>query len=414
MKQRTPSPYRDTRFLGYILARGLSMVGDNIWWVAVGWAAAQLGDPSLTGVVLAVTGVPRVVLMLFGGAISDLRGARPLMLASDLAAAVVALVAAGFAFGQDQVAAWLLIAVGIVFGTIDSFNLPAATSYLATLLPQESLARGATIRQFTSGVANAGGRSLGGILVALGGFGLAAVTNAASFLICFAIMVLVRPRRELPKPPPKTSVRQALAEGLRYVAATPLIRGLAGVVLILNAVTTPITTVGLALRAEPAGWGAEGYGLVAAFLGVGGLTGSFIGSAFKPPSRAGLGVGLGALGGVVPLAIVATSTSLPLVCVATGVWAVCTGYVSSLLVAILLTSTRLDVLGRVQSVVSMLANAVTPVANALFGVLVGVFGLTGVGIGCVICFAVTVLWILASREIRDARLPSDNEAEIGR
>ena len=64
------------------------------------------------------------------------------------------------------------------------------------------------------------------------------------------------------------------------------------------------------------------------------------------------------------LAVVATSTSLPLVCVATGLWSVCTGYVSSLLVAILLTSTRLDVLGRVQSVVSMLANAVTPVATS--------------------------------------------------
>lgn len=414
MHQSTPSPYRDARFLGYILARGLSVVGDNIWWVAVGWAAAQLGDPSLTGVVLAAAGVPRVLLMLFGGAISDLRGARPIMLLSDLAAAVAAGIAAVVALGQDQVGAWLLIGMGIVFGTIDSFYLPAANSYLATLLPQDRLARGATIRQFTNGVANAGGRSLGGILVALGGFSLAAVTNSASFFVCFVILVFVRPRRELPRPPASTSVRQALAEGLRYVAATPLIRGLAGLVLILNAVTTPITTVGLALRAEPAGWGSQGYGLVAAFLGVGGLVGSFIGSVVRPPKRAGLAVGLGALAGVAPLAVVAVGTSLPFVCVATGLWSACTSYVSSILAAILLTSTKPEVLGRVQSVVTMLANAVTPVANALFGVLVGVFGLNWVGAGCVIAFVATVAWIIASREIRDARLPSVDEAEIGR
>jgi MFS family permease len=409
-----PSPYRDVRFLGYILARGLSMVGDNIWWVAVGWAAAQLGDPSLTGLVLAVTGVPRLFLMLFGGAISDLRGARPVMLISDIAAGVAALAAAGLAFGQERTAAWLLIVMGVVFGTIDSFYLPASRSYLVAILPQESLARGATIRQFTSGLATVGGRSLGGVLVALGGFALGALTNSVSFFICFALLWFVRPRREIPRPPPRTSIRTALADGLRYTARNKLIRGLAVLVLVLNAVTTPITTVGLALRAESAGWGSEGYGLVAACLGVGGLVGSLLGTVFKTPVRAGLGIGLSTLAGALPLLVLAAGSSLPLACAGAALWSLCTGYVSTILAAILVTSTKPEMLGRVQSLVDVLANAVTPVANAAFGLLVGLFGLNGVGIGCVVCFGAAVAWILVSRDIRDARLPSGNEAEIGR
>jgi len=413
-EQSTRSPYRDRRFVGYILARAISTAGDNIWWVAVGWAAAQLGDPGLTGVVLAATGVPRVVLMLFGGAISDLRGARPIMLASDLAAAVVAAIAALFAYGQETTAAWLLIGAGILFGTIDSFYLPAANSYLASILPQEQLARGATIRQFTNGVANAGGRSIGGVLVAFGGFALGAATNALTFLVCFAILVLVRPRRTIPRPSPGTGIRSALTDGLRYVAGNGLIRGLAGLVLILNAATTPITTVGLALRAEDAGWGPEGFGLVAAFLGAGTLVGSFLGSVLKPPDRAGLGVGLGASAGLLPIIVLAVGTSLPLVCVAAGLWTACTGYTSSILAAILLTSTRPDMLGRVQSLVTMLSHAVTPLANASYGFLVALFGLTATGVGAVVCFALARAWILLAREIRAARLSAGSGQPAGR
>lgn len=409
--QTVGSPYKDVRFMGYILARGLSMVGDNIWWIAVGWAAAQLGDPALTGIVLACAGVPRVALMLLGGAVSDLRGARPIMLASNVGGGVAALIAAGIATQQEQTALWLLIGMAVVFGTIDSFYIPAANSFMATLLSHRQLPRGAAIRNFTNGLANAGGRSLGGLLVAAGGFALGAAMNGVSFLLCFAILLFVRPRRELPRPDPETGVRQALTDGLHYVAGQKVIRGLALITLVLNAVAVPVETVSIVLRAQEAGWGAPGYGLVAGSLGGGMIAGTFLGTILKPPKHAGRWLAFWLALGCPALAVLATGTVLPVACVAAGVWSLCLGPTNAILSAVLFTTTKPEVLGRVQSVVSMLAHAVTPVANAGFGLLVGVFGLTEVGIFCVVTFAATVAWMLISRDIRGATIPTDDDAD---
>lgn len=398
-------PLADIRFLGYIGARGLTLVGDHIWWIAIGWAAAQLGNPSLTGVVLAVTGIPRVALMLVGGAVTDLRGARPIMLITDMLAGLAALGAAAVAWTQGNTpAAWLLIVMGLVFGTVDAFYVPASSSYMASLLPKSALARGAAIRQLTTGVATATGRAAGGVLVALGGFALAALVDSVSFFLCFVIFLFVRPRYPV-SDPPRTTVRQALVDGLKYVATHPTIRGLAILTLVLNLVTTPLITVGLALRGNQAGWGPEGYGLVAACIGGGMIAGGLLGTVLKPPKRAGLALSLWAAAVCVPFGVLALSSSILVSCLAAVLWSLCLGPSNAILSGLLLATTEQAMLGRVQSFVSMVANGMTPVGSALFGFLVALTSLNTVGIVCLTALAVTVIAMFLLPEIRNAELP---------
>jgi hypothetical protein len=402
---RTPrTPVGQPRFLGYLLARGLSFVGDNVWWIAVGWSAAQLGDPRLTGIVLAAAGVPRVLFMLLGGVLADLRGARRIMLAADLAAGGVALAGAFLTTGDARPTAGLLIALGVVFGTIDAFYLPAANSYLAVLLPHHQLPRGAAIRQLVRSVAEAGGRGLGGVLVALGGFALAAYVNAGTFLVCFAILVLVRPRYPIQREAERPRMRRALGDGLRYVAGHPLLRGLAVITLILNAVSVPMETVGLALKAENLQWGAAGYGVAAGFLGGGLIAGGLVGTLLRPPARSGLALALWLVAALPGFAGLVFATDLWQVCVSVAWWSLCLGPSNAILSGLLLTATRPDVLGRVQSVVTVLSSAMTPLGTAAFGLLVGFTNLTAVGAGCLVCLAVTAGWMLLSPAISRAEL----------
>jgi MFS family permease len=410
---RTPrAPVGQPRFFGYLLARGLSFVGDNVWWIAVGWSAAQLGDPRLTGIVLAAAGVPRVLLMLLGGVLADLRGARRIMLAADLAAGGVALAGAFLTTGDARPTAALLIALGVVFGTIDAFYLPAANSYLASLLPPHQLPKGAAIRQFTKSVAEAGGRGLGGLLVAIGGFSLAAYVNAGTFLACFGILLLVRPRYPAEPVSRRPGVRQALGEGLRYVAGHPLIRGLAVVTLILNAVAVPMETVGLALKAQELQWGAAGYGLAASFLGGGLIVGGLVGTLVKTPSRPGLALALWLVAALPGFAGLVLSTDLWVVCAAVAMWSLCLGPSNAILSGLLLTATRRDVLARVQSVVSVLSSAMTPLGTAAFGFLVGVTSLTTVGAICLISLVAAAGWMLATPAISRAELPGRSDAAV--
>ncbi|GAA5027461.1 MFS transporter [Actinopolymorpha pittospori] len=410
--QRERAPYREPRFLGYTFARGLSLVGDNVWWIAVGWSAAHLGDPGLTGIVLAAAGVPRVALMLLGGVLADLRGSRRIMLTADVLAAAVALSGAFLTSGSATASAWLLIALAIVFGTIDAFYLPAANSYLASLLPPHQLPKGAAIRQFTKSVAEAGGRGLGGILVAVGGFSLAAYVNAATFLGCFGILLLVRPRFPAEPASGRPGVRQALGEGLRYVAGHPLIRGLALVTLVLNTVAIPMETVGLALKAQDLHWGAAGYGLAAGFLGGGLIAGGLLGTVMKTPARPGLALALWLVAALPGFAGLVLSTDLSVVCASVALWSLCLGPSNAILSGLLLTATRRDVLARVQSVVSVLSSAMTPLGTAAFGILVGVTSLTTVGAICLVSLVATAIWMLATPAISRAELPRRSDAAI--
>ncbi|WP_020574445.1 MFS transporter [Actinopolymorpha alba] len=396
--------YGDPRFLAYILARGLSFIGDNIWWIAVGWAAAQLDEPHLTGIVLAATGIPRAALMLVGGVVADLRGARPMMLLADLLAGCTALVGAFLTAGGATPDAWLLIALGIGFGTIDAFYLPAANSYLASLVPHHQLPKGAAVRQFTRSVAEAGGRSIGGVLVALGGFASAAFVNGTTFLLCFAILVFVRPRYAVQQADQKASMRTALLEGLRYVSAHPLLRGLAIITLILNAVAVPVETVGLALKAHDLGWTASEFGLVAGFLGGGLILGGLVGAIMKTPSRSGFALALWLVAGLPGFAGLVFGRDAVLVCAAAAWWSLCLGPSNAILSGLLLTATRREVLGRVQSVVTVLSSAMAPLGTAAFGVMVGVTGLAPVGAACLLIVVVTACWMLLSPSISRAEL----------
>jgi MFS family permease len=408
MTQSGRALYADPRFVGYILARTLSFLGDNVWWIAVGWSAAQLDDPRLTGLVLAATGVPRAALMLFGGVAADLRGARPIMLAADVLAGSTALVAAFVTVGEAPSAA-LLIGVGIVFGTLDAFYLPAANSYLAWLLDRPQLPKGAAIRQFSRSGAETLGSGLGGVLVALGGFSLAAFVNGATFLACFGILLFVRPRVLIKKPAEEPGVRAALLVGLRYVLAQPLIRSLAFVTLILNGVVVPMTTIGLVLKANELGWGPAGYGLVAGFLGGGMVVGGLVGAVVKTPNRAGYVLTLWLVAALPGLGGMVFSNDMMVVCASAGMWSLCVGPCNAILSGLLLTATKPALLGRVQSVVTVLSNAMTPLGTAAFGVMVGLVGLTAVGTACLTCGVLTAAWMLTSPVVSRAELsdPSD-------
>jgi MFS family permease len=399
----------DPRFAGYILARGLSYVGDNVWLIAVGWSAAQLGDPRLTGIVLAATGIPRAVFMLVGGVVADLRGPRRVMLAADVVAGATALVGAGLTAGGEPPPAWLLVALGLAFGTIDAFYLPSANSYLAALLPHAELPQGAAVRQFTRSVAEAVGRGAGGVLVAAGGFALAAFVNGTTFLLCFAILVFVRPRFLIVRPKRDTGVRQALTDGLRYVMGHPLIRGLAVITLILNMVAIPVETIGVVLKAQDAGWGPSGYGLVAGSLAGGLIVGGLLGAVVESPKRAGFALAIWIAAGLPGFGALIFATDVMTVCVGAAWWSFCLGPCNAILSGLLLTETRPDVLGRVQSVVTVVSSAMTPLGIAAFGAFVGVAGLRTVGLACFGCVAATTLWMLISPTISQAEVHDEHD-----
>jgi len=115
--------YRDGNVLRWLGAYTASILGDSLYFLALAWAAAQVGRPAEVGVVLAVGAVPRAVLMLAGGVVADRLGPRRVVIASDTIRATVVL-AVAVALFLSSPGVWLLIVLALVFGRGRTALLP--------------------------------------------------------------------------------------------------------------------------------------------------------------------------------------------------------------------------------------------------------------------------------------------------
>lgn len=136
---RQAPPHRDGNVLRWLAGFGVSLVGDQIYHVALVWTAAEVAGASGAGLVLATASVPRLLLLLVGGAVVDRWGARRLMVGSDALRCLVMVAAAVATVAADPALA-VLIAVALVFGAVDAVFLPAVGALPPYLAAPEHLA----------------------------------------------------------------------------------------------------------------------------------------------------------------------------------------------------------------------------------------------------------------------------------
>ncbi|MDQ0911399.1 MFS family permease [Streptomyces canus] len=191
----TPA-HRDGNVLRWLGGYTASMIGDSVYYIGLSWAAVQTGTPSQAGVVMAVSAVPRAVLMLGGGVIADRFGPRRVVIISDTVRCAAVLAVAGLLFLTGP-GLWQLAVLALVFGTVDAVFLPAVGALPARVTSRGQLARVQGMRGLGIRFASVVGGPLGGLAVAVGG--AAAAFTFAGVLIAVSVPLLISVRlRELP------------------------------------------------------------------------------------------------------------------------------------------------------------------------------------------------------------------------
>ncbi|WP_144127997.1 MFS transporter [Catellatospora sichuanensis] len=468
---RTPPAvpaHRRPAFLRYLGGQAVSILGDQVWYVALSFSAVQLASPGTAGVVLAVSALPRLVLLLFGGAIVDRYGPRRLMIGSDLARGAIALVTAAVALAQPSVA--LLVVVALAFGLADALFLPAAGAMLPRLLPPTQLTGGLALSGLTARLALTFGAPLGGLLLPLGGLPLACLVNAATFAVSVLALWSVRPTvsgdaasipattggsaapvtapesaarataatggsaalataadGESAAPataatrgsaalattagpedgaaPARASIGSAVREGLRYLARHPLLRSVTLVGLLINLGAVGPLNVGLALVADERGWGAGGIGVMLAGFGAGSVAGNLLMLRWRPAGRLGVIMACCAVVQCGALFAIAVAPLPAWAFVATAVGGLAGGPQAVLLSGLTHTYTADSHRGRVASINNLASLGVTPLAMA-------VMGFAAAHLGTVSTFAASASLILVAAAmcvtipaLRHARLP---------
>lgn len=372
VKPRPWSVFASTSFRKLWAATTLSLFGDFFSYVAMAWLVLQLTGSSLAlGTVLVVQALPRAVLMVVGGALSDRLSARLTMLGSmGLRALFVGPLALLVLTGHVQM--WEVYAIAGVFGIVDAFFYPARSSILPRVVEDRELEPGNAVLNVTSQGTVILGPVLGGVVVAVLGIGWAFAGDALCFAAGF-LLILWLPRVREAAHGHGTGRQDGglggqIAAGLRYAWNDIGIRITLIVVAVVDFAANAAIGVGLPTLVHGRfDAGAEGLGVMLGAWGVGATAGALGAGVVPPPKRFGALIVLLCLWLGAGLAIVGLVPALWPAALVMAVTGIGTGVVNTYGISWLQRRTDRQMQGRVMSLVMLASMGATPIAYAISG-----------------------------------------------
>jgi MFS family permease len=148
---------------GWVVGFGCSVLADQVFFLALTWAAVQLDVPGLVGLVLAAGSVPRLLVLLIGGGLADARSPKRIILGTDSGRALL-MTAAALILLLGSINVWVLVTVAVAVGMLDGFFLPAVAALPVRIAPPQLIGRVAALRTLTQRVGMLGGGPLAGWL----------------------------------------------------------------------------------------------------------------------------------------------------------------------------------------------------------------------------------------------------------
>ncbi|MFJ2885741.1 MFS transporter [Streptomyces sp. NPDC087305] len=446
--------HRDPNVLRWLAAYTSSMVGDSVYYIALSWAAVQQGSPAQAGAVMAVSAVPRALLMLGGGVIADRFGPRRVVIGSDLVRCAAGLSVAALLFLTSP-GLWPLALLAVVFGTVDAVFMPAVGALPARVTTRDQLARVQGMRGLAIRFASVVGGPLGGLAVAFGG--AAAAFGLAGLLIAVSVPLLISVRMREPavddkaeagggsadagdasdagegaggrgaapdaaalgapdseargatapdKAPARTTTPLGdLQAGLRYIRAHRVLAPLMLAIALGDLGFVGPLNVGLTLLADERGWGASGMGWVLSGFGVGAGAAALLLTVRGRLPHAGRVAGWAILAGSVAIGALAF---VPGVLAAVGVAllvGLLAGLSGALCGALLQTQADPAYLGRVTAVSSLVSLGFAPLSMPLSAAAIGAWGTGPVFVGSAAVCGLGGVVALCVRDLWRAELP---------
>jgi MFS family permease len=234
-----PAPDARSRFGGRFPALGhsnyrrwyagqlVSLIGSSVQATAQGFLVYELtGSSAYLGYVVFAGGLPAWLFTLLGGVVADRLDKRWLLVGTQTALMIPALVLAALTF-LDVVQPWHILILAFAVGVVTAFDAPARQSFVVELVGHDDLTNAIALNATIFHSATTVGPAAAGLLYTLVGPAWCFAINGVSFLALIAALLSMRlvPTTHTR---PTSSAFGELAIGLRFVAGHPTIRLLLG------------------------------------------------------------------------------------------------------------------------------------------------------------------------------------------
>lgn len=363
----------------FFVGQGVSLIGTWMTRLATGWLVFRLGGPQAAwwlGVVSFAGLAPAFFLGPVAGVVVDRGDRYRVLLITQVLSLLQSAALAGVAFrGEAGPAALaLVIALGVLQGLINAFDMPARQSLLVEMVARrEDLPNAIALNSSLVNGARLVGPALAGAVIAVAGeawcFAIDALSYVAVVAALLAMRLPARPRRVA-----TTTVGRHLVEGFRYAFGFPPIRALLILLAVISFATMPQSVLLPVFAAQVLGGGPSTLGLLSAAPGLGALAGALY--LASRPSVLGLGRVIVAASVVLGLGLAAFSRSGSVwlsaaLLVATGAGMMVQMAASNTLIQTMVDE---DKRGRVMGFFGMAFQGTAPFGSLLAGSLAGAIG----------------------------------------
>jgi MFS family permease len=392
----------------YFFCMLASFVGTWMQGVAQAWLVYRLTrSPWLLGLAGFVGQAPVLFFGPLGGVLADRHSRRKIIILTQIVSMFQAL-ALGWLTLTGMVSVEWVVALALLLGVINAFDLPARQSFMIELVGREDLMNAIALNSSMINGARIVGPALAGVLVATLGEGLCFLTNGVSFLFIIAGLFALQIKRENVERPQGSALAN-LKEGFEFVRDARAVRAVLMLVGAVSLFGLPYLVLMPVFADQILGGGPQSLGILMSAAGAGAMLGALT-LAARRESRG--------LGRVVALCVVAFSVMLVLFSISRNLilstaLLIPTGF--AVMLQLSASNTLLQMMspdhlrGRMMSFYSVSLIGTIPFGNLMAGAVAARLGAPEtLALGAVICFAGAIIF---SRVLRTLKSEASGEQQ---
>ena len=268
--------HRDFRVLW--VGTFVSNAGSWMQKVATGWLIYQMtGSAAWLGIDAFASGIPTVLLLPFGGVLSDRVSRRALLIGTNALSATLAFVLAGLQAGHI-LAVWHIVLISALSGVIQAGMVPASTSLLPALVGDADVPNAIALNSMQFNLSRVVGPAVGGLSLVYWGAAWSFALNGASFLVLVGAFFLIR--RVPPVHAARESFAKSLTAGLGFIRQRADVSILLALVFLTAFLGSPVVSMLPALVKATFHRGATSYSLLLSAFGAGAVLAAVLIAAF--------------------------------------------------------------------------------------------------------------------------------------
>ncbi|HEX6385168.1 MAG TPA: MFS transporter [Anaerolineae bacterium] len=354
----------------------VSLLGTSMTGFALTiWAFEQTGRATDLALIGFFFTVPLLIMSPFAGAIVDRSDRKFMMMVSDLASGIVTIIIL-LLFVSGNLQVWHLYITAAISGTFQTFQWPAYSAAISTMLPKKQYARANGMISLAESGSGIFAPVLAGALLSLFGLMAIFIIDIVTFVFAIGALLLVhipQPKQTESGEESRGSIWKESAYGFRYILARPSLLGLQLVFLVGNFLGGLGYTVFAPMILARTNSNEILFGTVQSAGAIGGVVGGLLMSAWGGPKRLVHGVLLGwfmsAILGQLPLGI---GQTFPVWLVGSFFLAFWVPIINGSNQAIWQAKVAPDVQGRVFAIRRLIAWVTAPLATLIAGPLADV------------------------------------------